>query len=47
MQHKKGMITIIVILGDSASGKTTIAKSLMNTYGLNKVISYTHYVNDY
>lgn len=35
------MINILIILGESASGKSTIEKELVNTYGLQKIISYT------
>lgn len=32
---------MIALLGESASGKSTIEKELINTYGLKKIVSYT------
>ena len=35
------MISILILVGESASGKSTIEKSLVKDYGFQKVISYT------
>lgn len=32
---------MIALLGESASGKSTIEKELINKYGLKKIVSYT------
>jgi guanylate kinase len=35
------VINILVLVGESASGKSTIEKELTDTYGFKKIISYT------
>ena len=35
------MINIIILVGESASGKSTIEKSLVRNHGFHKIISYT------
>ena len=41
LETKRRMINILILLGESASGKSTIERELCNTYGLKKIISYT------
>ena len=38
---ERGVINILVLVGESASGKSTIEKELVKNHGYQKVISYT------
>lgn len=38
---KKEVINILVLVGESASGKSSVERELVNKYGFKKVVSYT------
>lgn len=40
-EKQRRVIIIIILLGESASGKSTIEKALVKNYGYQKIISYT------